>query len=49
MLGLVLFSAYAVRHSQLVRLGQITLKALAHNLDLALEAELPWDLWFASG
>ena len=49
MLGFVLFSAYAVLHSQQVRLGQITMKALAHDLDLALEEDLPWDLWFASG
>ena len=48
-LGFVLFSAYAVRHSQQVRLGQVSLKELAHDLDLALEQELPWDLWFASG
>jgi len=49
MLGFVLFSAYAVLHSQAVRLGQITMKALAHDLDLALEEDLPWELWFASG
>ncbi len=49
MLGFVLFGAYATLHSQEVRLGQITLKALAHEMDLALEAGLPWDLWFASG
>jgi hypothetical protein len=49
MLGFVLFNAYAVLHSQQIRLGQITMKALAHDLDLALEADLPWDLWFASG
>ena len=49
MLGFVLFSAYAALHSQQVRLGQITMKALAHDLDLALEEALPWDLWFASG
>ena len=48
-LGFVLFSAYAVLHSQEVRLGQITMKALAHNMDLDLEADLPWDLWFHSG
>jgi len=48
-LGFVLFSAYAVRHSQQVRLGQVSLKELAHDLDLALEQELPWDLWFAGG
>jgi hypothetical protein len=49
MLGFVLFSAYATLHSQPVRLGQMTMKALAHELDLALEEDLPWDLWFASG
>jgi len=49
MLGFVLFSAYAVLHSQAVRLGHITLKALAHDMDLALEDDLPWDQWFASG
>jgi len=49
MLGFLLFSAYATLHSQQVRLGQITMKALAHDLDLALEEDLPWDLWFASG
>lgn len=48
-LGFVLFSAYAVLHSQQVRLGQITMKALAHDMDLALEADLPWQLWFQSG
>ena len=48
-LGFVLFSAYAVLHSQQVRLGQVSLKELARDLDLALEQELPWDLWFASG
>jgi len=48
-LGFVLFSAYATLHSQQVRLYQITLKALAHALDLALEEDLPWNLWFASG
>ena len=48
-LGFVLFSAYAVLHSQQVRLGQVSLKELAHDLDLALEQELRWELWFASG
>jgi hypothetical protein len=46
--GFALFSAFAL-HSQLVRLEQLTLKALAHQLDLALEEELPWNLWFHSG
>jgi len=49
MLGFVLFSAYALLHSQQVRLGQVSLKELAHDLDLALEQELPWELWFSSG
>jgi len=49
MLGFVLFSAYAMLHSQQVRLGQVSLKELAQDLDLALEEALPWELWFASG
>ena len=49
MLGFVLFNAYAVLHSQRMRLGDTTLKALAHSLDLALEEDLPWDQWFATG
>ena len=48
-LDFVLFNAYAALHSQLVRLGQVSMKELAHDLDLALEEALPWDLWFASG
>jgi len=43
-----LFTAFAL-HSQLVRLGELTRKALAHQLDLALEEDLPWDQWFHSG
>ena len=46
--GFTLFTAFAL-HSQWVRLGKLTLKALAHELDLALEADLPWDQWFQSG
>jgi hypothetical protein len=49
MLGFVLFNAYAMLHSQQVRLGQVSLKELAHDLDLALEEALRWELWFASG
>jgi len=49
MLGFVLFSAYALLHSQRVRLGQVSLKELAHDLDLALEAAVRWELWFESG
>ena len=46
--GFTLFTAFAL-HSQLVRLGKLTLKALAHDLDLALEEDLPWNQWFDSG
>jgi Transposase DDE domain len=49
MLGFVLFSAYAMLHSQQVRLGQVSLKELAHDLDLALEAAVRWEVWFDSG
>jgi len=49
MLGFVLFSAYALLHSQQFRLGQVSLKELAHDLDLALEQDSHWELWFASG
>jgi hypothetical protein len=48
-LGFVLFNAFATQHSQLVRLGQMSFKELAHDLDLALEEALEWDVWFASG
>jgi len=49
LLGFVLFSAYAMLHSQRVRLGQVSLKELAHDLDLALEEAVRWELWFDSG
>ena len=49
MLGFLLFTAYAVLHSQRMRAGKITLKKLAEDLNLALEEDLPWDQWFASG
>jgi hypothetical protein len=49
MLGFVLFSAYAMLHSQRVRLGQVSLKELAHDLDLALEEAVRWEWWFESG
>jgi hypothetical protein len=49
MLGFVLFSAYAMPHSQQVRLGQVSLKELAHDLDLALEEAVLWEVWFQSG
>jgi hypothetical protein len=43
-----LFTAFTL-HSQLIRWGELTRKALAHQLDLALEEDLPWNLWFHSG
>ena len=46
--GFTLFTAFAL-HSQLVRVGEMTRKALAHELDLALEEDLPWEQWFHSG
>jgi hypothetical protein len=46
--GFTLFTVFAL-HSQLVRVGELTLKALAHELDLALEEDLPWDKWFHAG
>lgn len=49
LLAFVLVNAYAILHSQPMRLGQVTMKALAHDLDLGLEEALPWQLWFASG
>lgn len=49
LLGFTLFNAFAALHSQAVRREHLTLKELAHQLDLALEEDLPWDQWFASG
>lgn len=49
MLGFTLFTAFAERHCKLMRLGALTAKALAKELDLALEEDLPWDQWFHSG
>jgi hypothetical protein len=48
MFAFTLFTAFAL-HSQLVRVRELTRKALAHQLDLALEQDLPWDQWFHSG
>jgi len=47
--GFTLFTAFAQLQSKLVVLGKLTAKALAKELDLALEADLPWELWFHSG
>lgn len=49
LLAFTLFTAYATFHSQKVRLEQIPLKELVEMLILALEADLPWDQWFAAG
>jgi hypothetical protein len=49
MLGSVLFSAFVELHSKLVWPGKMTAKTLAQELNLALEADLPWEQWFACG
>jgi hypothetical protein len=50
MLGFVLFSAYAMLHSQQIRLGLVSLKELAQDLNLALEdPAVRWQAWFDSG
>jgi hypothetical protein len=47
--GFLLFNSFAQLHSKLVVLGKITAKALAKQLDLALEEDLRWEQWFQSG
>lgn len=47
--GFLLFNAFAQLQSKLVVLGKITAKALAQQLNLALEEDLPWEQWFHSG
>lgn len=49
LLGFTLFTAFAELHNKLVRLGELTAKALTKELELALEADLPWEQWFHSG
>jgi hypothetical protein len=49
MLGFLLFTAFAQLHCKVVLLGKITHQGLAQDLNLALEEDLPWKLWFASG
>ena len=49
LLGFTLFTAFAQLHSKLVRLGELSAKALTKEMDLALEEDLPWDQWFHSG
>lgn len=48
-IGFTLFTAFVQLQSKLVVVGKLTAKALAKELDLALEADLPWELWFHSG
>jgi hypothetical protein len=45
----LLFTAFAQLHSKLIVLEKITAKALAQQLHLALEEDLPWEQWFQSG
>jgi hypothetical protein len=45
----LLFTAFAELQSKLVVLGRLTAKALAQEMNLALEAELPWERWFHCG
>lgn len=49
MLGFTLFTAFAKLHRKVVRLEKVSLKDLAHQLDLALVEDLPWEQWFACG
>ena len=49
LLGFTLFTAVAELHNKRVRLGALTAKALAKELDLALEEDLRWEQWFQSG
>jgi hypothetical protein len=47
--GFLLFNAFAQLQSKLLALGKITAKALAQQLNLALEEDRPWEQWFQSG
>ena len=49
LLGFTLFTAFSELHNKVVRLGQLTAKALCQELNLALEEDLPWEQWFHSG
>lgn len=48
-LGFTLFTAFAPFQCKLLGLGQTTLKGIAEDLNLALEADVPWEQWFQSG
>ena len=45
----LLFTAFAQLHSKLIVLEKISAKALAQQLNLALEEDLSWEQWFQSG
>lgn len=47
--GFVLFMAFAQLDSKLVYLGQVSCLELTQQLNLALEQDLPRELWFDSG
>ena len=49
LIGFTLFTAFAELQNKLVRLGELTAKALTKEMDLALEEDLPWEQWFHSG
>lgn len=49
LLGFTLFTAFAELHNKRVRLGALSAKALTREMDLALEQDLAWEQWFASG
>lgn len=49
LLGFTLFNAYAILHSQKIRLDHLSLQGLSQCLGEALQEDLPWDQWFASG
>jgi hypothetical protein len=49
LIGFTLFTAFAQLQSKLVSTGKESAKALAKQMDLALEEDLPWQQWFASG
>ena len=49
LLSFTLFTAFAELHNKQVRVGALTAKALAKELDLALEEDLRWEQWFQSG
>ena len=48
-LGFTRFTAFAQRHSKRVGLGKLPAQALTKELELAWEADLPWELGFDNG